>query len=89
MFVLCETLYKKLFELQHEISNKVVCATSKGSDQTAESLCESFEYFMTLWPLTEHPFEFLSLNRDCTGSSELTHVKIPHSWKLHVTARIY
>ena len=28
--------------------------------------------------LTEHYSEFLSLNGDCTGSSESTLVKIPH-----------
>ena len=31
---------------------------------------------------------FLSLLRGCTGSSEPTHVKIPHCWKSHVTAQM-
>ena len=34
--------------------------------------------------LTEHRLEFLSLKGGCTGSSESTHVKIPHCWKSHV-----
>ena len=41
---------------------------------------------MTLKLLTEHHLEFLSLNGGCTGSSESIHVKMPHSWKSHVTA---
>ena len=38
--------------------------------------------------LTEHHLEFLSLKRCCTGSSESTLVKMPHCWKLHVTAHM-
>ena len=36
--------------------------------------------------LTEHHLEFLSLKGGCTGSSEFTHVKMPHCWKSHVRA---
>ena len=36
--------------------------------------------------LTEHKLEFLSLKGGCTGSSESTHVKIPHCWKSHALA---
>ena len=36
--------------------------------------------------LTEHHLEFLSLKGGCTGSSESTHVKIPHCWKSHAAA---
>ena len=36
--------------------------------------------------LTEHHLEFLSLKGGCSGSSESTHVKMPHCWKSHVTA---
>ena len=43
---------------------------------------------MSVKLLTEHHFEFLSLMGGCTGSSESTHVKMPHYWKSHVTARI-
>ena len=38
--------------------------------------------------LTEHHLEFLSLKGRCTGSSESTHVKMPHCWKSHVAAQI-
>ena len=31
--------------------------------------------------LTEHHLEFLSLKGGCRGSSESTHVKMPHCWK--------
>ena len=36
--------------------------------------------------LTKHYLEFLSVKRGCKGSSEYTHVKIPHCWKLRVMA---
>ena len=39
--------------------------------------------------LTEHDLEFLSLKVDCIGSSESTLVKMPHCWKLHVTAHLW
>ena len=38
--------------------------------------------------LTEHHLEFLSLNGGCRGSSESTHVKMPHCWKSHALAKI-
>ena len=38
--------------------------------------------------LTELHLEFLSFKGGCTGSSESTHVKIPHCWKPHVMAHI-
>ena len=38
--------------------------------------------------LTEHLLEFLSLKVGCRGSSESTHVKMPHCWKSHATAHI-
>ena len=39
--------------------------------------------------LTEHHLEFLSLKGGCRGSSESTHVKMPHCWKSHVTAHLF
>ena len=33
--------------------------------------------------LTEHHLEFLSLKGGFRGSSESTHVKMPHCWKSH------
>ena len=44
---------------------------------------------MTVKLLTEHDLEILSLKGDFTGSSESTLVKIPHCWKLRVTAHMY
>ena len=44
---------------------------------------------MSVKLLTEHHLEFLSLKGDCTGSSESTLVKMPHCWKLHVTAHLF
>ena len=41
---------------------------------------------MSVKLLTEHHLEFLSSKGSCTGSSESTHVKIPHCWKSHVAA---
>ena len=38
--------------------------------------------------LTEHHLEFLSLKGGCRGSSESTHVKMPHCWKSHALALI-
>ena len=38
--------------------------------------------------LTEQNLEFLSFKGGCRGSSESTHVKMPHCWKSHVMAHI-
>ena len=38
--------------------------------------------------LTEHHLKFLSLKGGCRGSSESTHVKIPHCWKSHALAHL-
>ena len=80
------------FEPCHEISNNVVCATSKGSDQPAQtdlSLCSSLEYFTTVKLPTEQNLEFLSLTGGCTVSSESTLVKMPHCWKSSVMAHLF
>ena len=39
--------------------------------------------------LTEHHLEFLSLKGGCRGSSESTHVKMPHCWKSHALAQLF
>ena len=44
---------------------------------------------MTVKLLTDYHLEFLSFKRGCTGSSESTHVKMPHCWKPHVAAHYY
>ena len=72
----------------------MVCATSKGSDQPAHmhslirAFISLFEYSMRVKLPTERHLEFLSIKGGCTGSSESTLVKIPHSWKSHVIAHI-
>ena len=38
--------------------------------------------------MNEHDWEFLSLTRDCPGSSESTLVNMPHCWKSHATVQI-
>ena len=70
---------------QHNISNNVVCATSKGSDQPAHSrsLIRAFVSRLNILHL-----EFLSLKGGCTGSSESTLVKMAHCWNSNVTAQI-
>ena len=80
-------------EPQHEISNNVVCAPSKASDQPAhtqsdQSLCFSLEYTMSVKLLIEHHLEVLSLKGGCTGSSKSTLDKMPHCWESHVGAQI-
>ena len=80
-----------LIEPRHEISNNVVCATSKASDQPAhtrsdQSLCLSLKYSMVAKLLSEHHLELLSVKGGCTGSSESTSVEMSHCWKSHVMA---
>ena len=57
--------------------------------QSDQSLCKSLEYSMIVKLLTEHHLEFLSLKGGCRGSSQSTHVKMPHCLKSHATAQIY
>ena len=56
--------------------------------QSDQILCKWLEYSMTVKLLTELSLEFRGLKGGCTGSSESTHVKIPHCWKSHVAAHI-
>ena len=51
--------------------------------QSDQSLCWSLNYSMIVKLLTEHHLEFLRLKGGCRGSSEFTHVKMPHCWKFH------
>ena len=59
----------------HEISNNVVCAISRASDQPAHtrSLIKAFAYSlvypMSVKLLTEHHLRFLSLKGGCKGLS--------------------
>ena len=75
---------------RHEITYNVVCATSKASDQPAayaqsdQNICWLLEYSMT-----DHHLEFVSLKKGvCTGSTESTHIKMPHCWKSRVAAHM-
>ena len=97
MFINALTLVRSFGrnEPQHEISNIVVRATSKGSDQPAHtrSLIRAFasrsnSIIMTVKLLTEQHLEFLSLKWGCTGSSESINVKMSHCWKSHVTTQM-
>ena len=82
-----------LNEPLHEISNNVVCATSRASDQPAHtrSLIRAFaSHLNILWIFSYCPnslFDCLSLKGGCTGSSKSAHVKMPHCWKSHATAQ--
>ena len=84
-----EINYYILNEPRQEVSKNVVCATSRlrSVEQSDQSLCLLLEYFVTVKLLTEHQLESLSLTGGCTGSSESTHVKMPHCWKSHVAAQ--
>ena len=82
-----------IYEPRQELSNNVVCATSKCSDKSAHtrrltSLCWSLKYSINVKLLTKPHLKFLSLNGGCTGLSESTLVKIPHCWKSHDTAQL-
>ena len=97
IIVLCDCMQRKIYKKkvgpQHEISNNVVYATSKGSDQPVHtrSLIRAFASrynIRRLQVLTEQHLEFLSLKGGCTGLPESTLVKKPHCWKTHVTAQI-
>ena len=54
--------------------------------QSDHSHCSSFEYYMSVKPLTEHHFEFLSFKGGCIGLSDSTLIKMPNGWKSHVAA---
>ena len=72
---------KNIFEPRHKISNNVVCATSKGSDQPAHtrSLIRAFTSRLdSLWLHTEHDLDLPSLKGGCTGWSKSTLVNITH-----------
>ena len=86
------SMYEHVYEPVHEISNNVVCATSKASDQPAHtrSLIRAFARRLSISMIvqlpTEHHLECLSLKAGCRCSSESTLVKISNCWK---AAQIY
>ena len=77
-------MFEELIEPRHDISNNVVCATSKGSDQPAHTrgLIGAFASRLNIILSLRH-LEFLVRK----GSSESTLVKMPHCWKSHVAAQ--
>ena len=77
-------MHKVENEPVNEISNNVVCATSKASDQPAHTPA----YSMIVKLLTEHHLELLSFKGGYRGSSESTHVKMAHCWKSHALTQI-
>ena len=87
-FSKCENL--KTNEPRHEISNNVICATSKGSDQPAHkrSLIRAFASSLNVLGLLSHwpniIMVFLSLKGGCTGPSEHT----LHCSKSHAASKI-
>ena len=77
-------------EPRHEISNNLICATSKATDQPAHmrSLIRAFASRLNiLWVLSY--WLNIILKGGCKGSSESIHAKMPHCWKSHVAAEIY
>ena len=81
-------------ELPHKISNNVVCANSKTSDQPAQkhslirAVSSRLSIQMSVKLLTEQHLEFICLKGGFTGWFESTLVKIPHCWQSDVTAQI-
>ena len=77
----------------HEISNNVVCVTSKASDQPAHmrglirAIAGYFEYSMTVKLLIEHHLQFQSLKGDYEGSPGSAVVKMSNCWKSHAAAQ--
>ena len=91
MYTTCiyETVFDQFKRIKpvHEISNNVVCATSKALDQPAQtrshagqSFCSSLVYSMSNKLLTEHHLEFLNLKGGCKCSSESTLFKMPYCY---------
>ena len=73
------------------ISNNVVCATNKASDQPAHTLSPIRAFasrlsILIVKLLTEHHLQFLSFKGCCTV---LSLVKMPHCWKSHATAHLH
>ena len=71
--------FPTMWDVRPEQSLRPDCAYA----QPDQSLCKSLEHSMTVKLLAEQHLEFLSLKRGCKGSSESTHVKMPHCWKSH------
>ena len=88
-FGICSML---IIDPLHEVSNNVVCAANKCSDQPAHTRSliayASRLSILCVKLLSEHYLEFLNLKGGYTSSSESTHVNLQHCWKSHVKARM-
>ena len=89
----CMYCYKHLWAVAWDFKQCGMCyqlsfRSACAYPQSDQSLCYSLEYSMSVTLLTEHHFEFLNFKGGCTGSSESTHVKMPHCWKSHVRAQL-
>ena len=64
------------------------CQNATLLEITCDDVATEMEYSMSVKLLTEHHLEFLIPKGGCPGSSESTHVKMPHCWKSRVMAHI-
>ena len=78
-----------IYKPRHEISNNVVCATSRASDQPAHTRSLIRAFVCCLNKLLTEPLGVSKLKRRLYKlTQESTLVKIPHCWKSHVKAHI-
>ena len=90
----CQISITQTAKQWHEISNNVICATSKSTDQTAH-MCRLIRAFASclhiLWLLSYWLKIILSfsLTEGYTGLCKSTNVKMPHFCESHVIAQLY
>ena len=83
-----------IYEPWHEITNYVVCETSKGSDQPAHmrslvrALASRLNILLSVKLLTEHHLEFLSLKEAAQACLSL-HLSKCHIVGNHMSRLIY
>ena len=79
------TFFLFKYKQRHEISNNVVCATSKASDQPAHtrSLIRACASRLNILLVLSYR-SYIIWNCGCTRSSESTLVKLPHRWNSRV-----
>ena len=82
-----EMIFSKCHILYREISEQLKTAQLSFYMQMMYFIIldhfHQIKYQIMLIKMTEHHLQFLSLKGGCTGSSESTHVKMPHCWKSH------
>ena len=88
-YSICQPVYTATWDFQQcGMCNQQRIRSACQYAQSYQSLCWTLEFSMNVKLLTEHHLEALSSKGGCTGSPESTLVKMPHSWKSHVTAHI-